>query len=103
MPDRPPLFIALRREFFEAFATGAKTEEWRAHRGRWTTRHVFVGRLVVLSLGYAGQSPAHAGRRLRARIARVDLRYPETPEQVAFFGAGTECIVLSLVDITPDR
>jgi hypothetical protein len=47
-----PLFIPLKREFFEAFKRGTKTEEYRLEGPRWNARTCFVGRHVVLSLGY---------------------------------------------------
>jgi hypothetical protein len=91
--DRP-LFIPLHREWFDAFARGEKTEEWRRYGPRWNERQCTPGRAVTLSLGYSGA-------RLSARIVDVELRYPETPAQVAFFGPDAECIVLSLTDIKP--
>ena len=47
-----PLFIPLKREYFEAFRTGDKTEEFRPEGARWNARTCYVGRPVVLSLGY---------------------------------------------------
>jgi hypothetical protein len=53
-----PLFIALKTEFFEAFANGTKTAEYRVYGPRWNEKHCFPGRPVVLSKGYG------KGRRL---------------------------------------
>jgi hypothetical protein len=92
--DRP-LFVPLKREWFEAFARGDKTDEWRRHGPRWNQGTCWAGREVILSLGY---STPH---RLSARIASVALRYPSDGPGVELFGAGTQCIVLSLVDIKP--
>lgn len=47
-----PLFIPLRREYFEAFERGEKTEEYRPYGPRWNERTCYPGRPVVLSLGY---------------------------------------------------
>lgn len=47
-----PLFVPLRREYFEAFERGEKTEEYRPYGPRWNERTCFPGRRVVLSLGY---------------------------------------------------
>lgn len=47
-----PLFIPLKREYFEAFKRGTKTEEYRTEGPRWNAVTCFVGRAVVLSLGY---------------------------------------------------
>lgn len=46
------LFIPLKREYFEAFKRGDKTEEFRRHGPRWNEQTCTPGRPVVLSLGY---------------------------------------------------
>lgn len=46
------LFIPLRREYYEAFATGSKTEELRLYGPRWNERTCAPGRTVTLSKGY---------------------------------------------------
>lgn len=52
MKAERPLFVPLKRAFFEAFARGEKTEEYRRHGARWNERTCRVGRAVVLSFGY---------------------------------------------------
>lgn len=47
-----PLFIPLKREFFEAFKKGYKRIEYRKYGQRWNERTCYVGRPVTLSLGY---------------------------------------------------
>jgi hypothetical protein len=47
-----PLFIPLKREYFEAFAANKKTVEIRKYGPRWNERTCFQGRPVLLSLGY---------------------------------------------------
>lgn len=47
-----PLFIPLKREFFEAFKRGDKDKEYRPLGPRWNARTCTIGRPVVLSLGY---------------------------------------------------
>jgi hypothetical protein len=47
-----PLFIPLKREYFDAFSKGEKSIEWRIYGPRWTERTCWPGRLVTLSLGY---------------------------------------------------
>lgn len=49
---RKPLFIPLKREHFEAFASGIKETEYRPYGPRWNERTCTIGRPVVLSLGY---------------------------------------------------
>ena len=47
-----PLFIPLKAEYFDAFANGSKTREYRLYGPRWNERTCQVGRRVVLSRGY---------------------------------------------------
>jgi len=47
-----PLFIPLKRPYFEAFERGEKTHEYRRDVPRWSAKNVFPGRPVTLSLGY---------------------------------------------------
>ena len=47
-----PLFIPLKREFYEDFAAGRKGSELRLYGPRWNERTCPVGRAVTLSLGY---------------------------------------------------
>jgi hypothetical protein len=54
-----PLFIPLKREWFEAFERGDKTEEFRPAVSRWSATICRIGRPVVLSLGYGKQRRMH--------------------------------------------
>jgi ASC-1-like (ASCH) protein len=47
-----PLFIPLRSEYFDAFASGKKTCEWRIYGPRWNEKTCTPGREVTLSKGY---------------------------------------------------
>lgn len=47
-----PLFIPLKSEFFDAFARGEKTTEFRRRGARWNAQTCVLGRRVVLSRGY---------------------------------------------------
>lgn len=47
-----PLFIPLKGKYFDAFACGTKTTEYRVYGPRWNERTCPVGRDVVLSRGY---------------------------------------------------
>lgn len=49
------LFIPLKQEYFEAFESGQKTEEYRPYGPRWNERTCPIGRRVVISLGYGTQ------------------------------------------------
>ena len=53
--EEAPLFIPLRREYFEAFERGEKTIEYRKLGPRWNEETCRLGRRVTLSLGYGKQ------------------------------------------------
>lgn len=46
------LFIPLKSQYFDAFAEGRKTDEFRLYGKRWNERTCHVGRAVTLSKGY---------------------------------------------------
>lgn len=50
-PERP-LFVPLKRHYFEMFRRGEKAVEYRRHGPGWNERTCRIGRRVVLSLGY---------------------------------------------------
>lgn len=54
-----PLFIPLKREFFEAFVRGEKTCEYRVLGPRWNAQTCKIGRSVTLSLGYGKTRRLH--------------------------------------------
>lgn len=58
MPEKP-LFIVLRRQYYEAFKRGDKTEEYRVYGERWNERTCRIGRKVTLSLGYGKHHRLH--------------------------------------------
>lgn len=74
--DEKPLFIPLRREWFELIEAGEKSTEYRAYGARWNERTCRPGRPVVLSLGYG------KARRLRKVVSgfRV-LDWAEAPSE----------------------
>ena len=49
-----PLFIPLRRVYFEAFERREKRVEVRRYGPRWNERTCPTGREVILSCGYSG-------------------------------------------------
>lgn len=67
MSVEKPLFIPLKRKFFERFESGEKDTEYRPYGPRWNERTCKMGRLVTLSLGYGKQ------RRLQGWIAGFDV------------------------------
>lgn len=65
---KKPLFIPLKTEYFEAFAAGTKTEEFRLFGKRWNFGTVEPGQLVTLSHGYGPK------RRLYGVVSSLKLR-----------------------------
>ncbi len=84
-----PLFIPLKRKFFEAFRDGKKDTEYRKYGVRWNQSVCWPGRSVILSLGYG------KGNRLTGVITKFDRHnepalidgwiecYGHAPEHVA--------------------
>lgn len=68
------LFIPLRAEYFDAFARGSKTYEYRKRGPRWNAETCTIGRRVVLSRGYG---KAH---RLTGTI--TGFHYDTTPSRI---------------------
>jgi hypothetical protein len=67
-----PLFIPLKAEFFNAFADGSKTVEYRPYGPRWNERTCPIGRPVVLSYGYGKH------RRLTGRVVGFERSHEPT-------------------------
>ncbi len=83
-----PLFIPLRREWYEAFASGSKTHEWRRYGPGWNERTCTIGRPVTLSLGYSGA-------RLHGVITSFAVE-PAPSAAAALFGECTLCAVIGI-------
>ena len=53
MPNQvKPLFVPLKREYYEEFISGNKNVEYRKYGPGWNERTCQVGRPIVISLGY---------------------------------------------------
>ena len=68
---RPPLFIPLRAEHYNAFAAGTKTTEYRRFGAGWNAETCTIGRPVTLSKGY-GKANRLSGRIVGYEVAYVD-------------------------------
>ena len=88
MDHEKPLFVPLRTEWFEAFASGKKHEEWRRYGPRWNEKTCRVGRPVTLSHGYSGARLA--GEVTFFRIERAKHAAAE------IFGKDTRCAVIGI-------
>jgi hypothetical protein len=82
-----PLFIPLKREHFEAFASGTKRHEWRRHGPGWNAGTCWIGRPLVLSLGYSGP-------RLSGKVTSFDIRQA-TGAVVGLYG-NVPCAVIGV-------
>ncbi len=96
-----PLFIPLRREFFEMFREGSKVAELRRHGPRWNETTCWVGRDVLLSCGYG------KGNRLTgiiARVAVVAIEQLATGDRQHFlqcYGFAPRVIVITIGNLRP--
>lgn len=95
MPAEKPLFIPLKRDYFEDFENGRKVIEYRKRGPRWNAETCRIGRRVVLSLGYGRH------RRLEGTVA--GFFYDKKPQQrkgfTACYGPGpaeAACITVAL-------
>lgn len=89
--DARPLFVPLRREWFDSFRAGTKAEEVRRVSPQFNGRRVWPGRPVILSLGYSGRQRMHGiVGQVRETIACGSPIYPD----------GTACIAFEVVRST---
>lgn len=91
-----PLFIPLKRDYFEAFERGEKREEYRPFGPRWNRRTCEIGRSVVLSLGYGKR------RRLIGVVTsfRVELAPAVLPGWVECYGKTPRAEAAACIGIT---
>jgi hypothetical protein len=89
-----PLFIPLRREYFEAFENGAKTVEYRLYGPRWNERTCWPMRPVVLSLGYGKK------RRLTGLVAGFAKSKEKSPAFLACYPKAPANSLVACIHIT---
>jgi hypothetical protein len=83
-----PLFVPLRREWFDAFKRGEKAEEWRRYGKQWNEKVCWIGRPVTLSLGYRSI-------RLLGTITSFRIE-PARGGAAKLYGEGTPCAVFGV-------
>jgi hypothetical protein len=88
MAPEKSLFVPLCTEWFEAFASGAKHEEWRRYGPRWNEKTCRVGRPVTLSHGYSGARLAGVVTSFRIERAKRAA--------VGIYGKDTRCAVIGI-------
>ncbi len=79
-----PLFVPLKKEYYEAFECGEKTVEYRAYGPRWNEKTCWVGRPVTISCGYGNH------RRLQGEVQMAE-KCPPSPAFKKIYGEGKEC------------
>lgn len=52
MNNQKPLFVPLKKEYYEEFVSGNKNTEYRKYGPGWNEKTCQIGRPVVISLGY---------------------------------------------------
>ena len=97
-----PLFIPLKKEYFQAFKSGNKTEELRVYGPGWNEKTCLIGREVVLSKGYGKHE------RLKGRIWKFKKQHGSTfgssyKKSIldVFFNLDIYIAVISIKDIKP--
>jgi hypothetical protein len=98
---RPPLFIPLNAEHYDAFKNGTKRrgpsgfmEEYRLAGGRWNSRTCSPGRCVTLSRGY-GKANRMEGRIIEFREAEYEATLPAFVE-IYGLGHRAACIAIEV-------
>lgn len=92
-----PLFVPLKRAYFEAFKEGTKTEEFRPYGKRWNGTVCLVGRPVVLSLGYGKQNRI-AGRISGFRVSQEPTLTPAWKDCYGDRKGMAACVRIEIVD-----
>lgn len=80
--QRPPMYLVLKREYFDAFAEGSKSIEYRRYGGQFTERVYFVGRRVVLATRYDRRALVMPARVTTFRIEPA-IKHPD---MIEFYG-----------------
>lgn len=91
-----PLFVPLKREYFEAFADGSKKHEYRMFGKRWNKQTCMVGRPVTLSCGYGKQ------RRLSGIIKSIEVENEPSklPGWVECYGKTGKPAIIIEIEVT---
>jgi hypothetical protein len=68
----PPYPLYVRRQFFDQYARGEKTIEYRRHREPFTERSFYSGRPVSIRWRFDQMTPRLKARVVRFEVARLD-------------------------------
>lgn len=92
-----PIFIPLKREYYNAFKSGHKQIEYRRVGGQFTKANCTPGREVTLSLGYGSRN------RIKGTVLRSWIEHHEHPTGPIADCYGTEPIDILAIQILVDR
>jgi hypothetical protein len=87
------LFVPVVNEVYRLFESGEKWVELRQLGPKWNHRHVFTGRLVVLSRGYSTADRLH---RVVGRVATADCFADLVPWAVE--GAAVDKVMAAMAE-----
>lgn len=94
-----PLFIPLKRAFYEAFRKGTKVAELRKYGPRWNELTCWVGRDVVLSCGYGKTARLHGSIASVAIVDSTDLPQEDQLAVAVCYGQASRVIVITIGNI----
>lgn len=87
-----PLFIPLKKQYYEEFVSGTKTVEYRKYGLGWNEDTCQIGRPVVISLGYG------KNRRSKGTITSFGI-IPSTQVPSAREVYGTQKVDIAMIGI----
>jgi len=95
-----PLFIPLKGEWFDKFASGEKTAEYRLYGKRWSEGHCWAGRPVILSRGYGKKSRLSGTVTRFQRLSSEVLGLEEQKAIAALYGPGNLQIAVISIEVS---
>lgn len=89
-----PLFIPLKKCWYEMFLTGDKNIEYRAYGPRWNEKTCFPGREALLSNGYTNKNS------IQATVTSLDvIPLDQAPEEAKDIYPNSEYIAAINLDV----
>jgi hypothetical protein len=90
-----PLHLVLKARFFDEFASGRKTIEWRRHGRRYNQTTIPDGRAITLRRGYT--ATCLAGHVVEAHIVASE---DAPPEVRAIFGCREGALEIVAIEVS---
>lgn len=90
-----PLFIFLKKCWYEMFLAGDKSTEYRVYSPRWNEKTCFTGREILLSNGYTNKNS------IQATVNSLDvLPFDQAPEETRNIYPDLEYIAAINLDVS---